>query len=139
MKFNDEKVKEIVIPFMDEDDLASYYCYGIVTATRLQMFLLGSFSGLANKQYLLTFTNKKLIMTRMGMSGKLKGSEVIEYTNIKSAKISNLFFVFGKKIKLKFNDGSKVKFNINRRVMGIKKQGENLQNICQILREEFAA
>ncbi|URZ17045.1 PH domain-containing protein [Clostridium felsineum] len=134
---NDKIIEETIAELLDENDLEVYYCYGIVFASLGKKILFGDFAILGMKYYILTFTNNKLIMTKMSMAGKLKESKTIEYKHIKEVKISTWIVGLGKKVTIKFDDASKVKFSIYGRVRGIKKQGENLKNICKILIDKF--
>lgn len=138
MKINDSTIKEILQPFQEDDEQELYYCYGITTVTFGQAMLFGDLiSPFLSKYYILGFTDKKLIMLRIGAFGKPEEAKTIEYKDISNIKISNWFFGLGKKIQIQGRNKLKVKLRINKRVVKIKKQRENLENICNMLKNKF--
>lgn len=138
MKIDDSTIKEVLQPFQEEDEQAMYYCYGITTATFGQAMLFGELiAPFLSKYYILGFTHKKLIMVRIGMLGKPEETKTIEYKDMTNVKISTWFFGLGKKIQIQGKDKLKLKLKINKRVITIKKQRENLENICNMLKSKF--
>lgn len=137
MKNKDEEIKNLLLPFKEEFEQELYYCYGVATASLGQVMALGYLASFANQYFYLGFTNTKLIMIYLDILGKPKNSMVIEYKHIKDVKISNWLLGFGTKIKLRTDDNSKIKLKISKRVMGIKNQRENLNNICNLLQSKF--
>lgn len=138
MKINDSTMKEVLQPFKEDDEQVMYYCYGLTTATFGQAMLFGDIiAAFLSKYYILGFTDKKLIMVRIGMLGKAEETKTIEYKDISNVKISNWFLGLGKKIQIRGRDKLKLKLKINKRVVTIKKQRENLENICDMLKNKF--
>ena len=139
MKINDNTIKELLIPFQEEGEQTPYYCIGVVVATMAQTMILGAATSLANTYYILGFTESKLVMIGLDMLGKPSGSAILQYKDIKNVKISNWLLGIGKGIEINMVNNSRIKFKINKVVLGAKitKQGENLIAICSMLNDKF--
>jgi len=140
MKFNDSTIKELLEPFQEEGEQAPYYCMGVVVATFGQALILGAATAVANTYYILGFTDRKLAMISLDMMGNPSGVGALQYKDIKSVKISKWMFGAGKNVQIEMLNGSKIKFKINKIVLGAKiaKQRENLEAICSILENKFS-
>lgn len=139
MKINDDIIKELMLAFQEEGEKEAYYCYGVVTATVGELMLFGALSSFANTYYILGFTDRKIILIRLDMLGKIADKTVITYDKIKNVKISGWFFGMGKKLNIRLVDNSKVNLKINKMTVGIHKQKENLLNICELLKNKFSS
>lgn len=126
---NDEKIKALVKRDISDGEIEGYYFYGVVTATIGKMMLLGSFSALANKYYLVNFTNKKIHVYGIDMLGNPKDYSCISMADVKNVKISNWMFGLGKKIYVELSDGSVMKLKANKHTIGIKEQKKNITEL----------
>jgi hypothetical protein len=137
MKINDDSIKELLLPFQEQGEKPAYYCYGVITATIGQAMLLGSLASVVNTYFILGFTDRKLILLRINMLGKLAEKSVISYEKIKTVKVSTWMFGMGKKINIRLVDNSILKLKINKIGVGIHKQKENLMSVCELMNNRF--
>lgn len=98
MKINDDTITEILSPCLKKSDSVLYYCYGIINAK------IGSMITADDRNYIIGFTDKKLIIIRLDGEEEPKKSIAISYKQIKYATTSNWLLGFGYTIKMYFDN-----------------------------------
>lgn len=132
---NDEKIKDILEEYKEQDEEFGYYFYGVITATFGKMMALGYLASLAHTYYVVQFTNKKIDLVKLDMIGNPEDHYSISISDVYSIRISNWLFGMGKKIYIELKEGQKIKLKANKFVLGIKEQKQNLLNIEKYLQE----
>lgn len=133
MSINDQKIEEMLAECSGYNLKKYYYFYSIITANFKQTMLLGNLAGFANKSYIVGVNEEEIILIGLTMTGKPNGFSILPISKIKSAKVFNWIFGFGKKLYFTLEDGTKLKLKANKFCMGIKKQKENLLAIQQLV------
>ncbi|PAB61160.1 PH domain-containing protein [Anaeromicrobium sediminis] len=137
MKITDEKIEQILAPHYSEDELPVYYCHGNMQPTFKDSLLLGVFSSFKTKFFILGFTSQSLVMVKLDLMSNPKETTVIPYREFRDVQISNLFLGLGKKLHIYLYDGKVIKLNLSKRAGGIKKQQENIENICTMFENKW--
>jgi hypothetical protein len=91
--------------------------------------LVGPFAALTMKNFLVGFTNKKLVLVSIDLKLNEKEHSIIPLEQIESIKISGILV---KKIKITLPNNLKITINVVPAVKGIKNQKENLEKISNM-------
>jgi DNA-directed RNA polymerase subunit RPC12/RpoP len=129
LKLDEDGVKKLSKQNLNQGEFEYHYIHCYTEASLGQFMLYGGFAGFETKQYILNFTNKGIHMNGLSMFGKLKGYSFVQYDAIKSLCVKDAFLGLQKKIVIEFKQGGKITFKVNKKVLGISEQGNNLKQI----------
>jgi hypothetical protein len=123
---NDEKILEMIGSAPELKGKSYYYFYCVKEAGVGAKMLLGALSGFASKYFIACVNEAELALIGLDMMGKPQGISLIPMSEVSAVKISGWMFGIGKKIRLSFQDGSKLILKANKHVVSIKNQKKNL-------------
>ncbi|MDS0525895.1 hypothetical protein NNC19_09420 [Clostridium sp. SHJSY1] len=130
---NDDAIKEMMLTYSTTEPNEFYGVYAVKKASFATVMLLGPLASFAYKYCVIGFNGKEFIIVGLNLLGKPVNGAAIPVNSIKSTKVTSWFFGMGKVIHITFMDNTKIKFNVNKFTMGLKRQKSNLIELEKLL------
>ena len=127
-----QRLRALIKQNMDNDEIESYYFYGVNMASFGKTMLLGVFATLSQKYFICNVTNKGIHFYGLTPLGKPKDYSFVPKSAIKSLKVTNGLLGLTKVIEIEYTQGGKMKITANKQIRGIKEQGKNLEAIAEM-------
>lgn len=105
------------------------YFYGMKTASKGKMLLLGNLSALASKYYIVALNQDQMILINMSGMGKLKDFQILKQEDIEEINVKSWLFGMGQRNDIVFSDGSKIVLRANKKNLSIKEQSKGLDRM----------